>query len=760
MDNTNAVSGIFTFPPAPMLRRLGLSLLMICGQALAGAAANDDPYTSEDSCAACHPAQFQAWSGSQHDLAMQAATPATVLGDFNERHFRYAGIDSVFRRRQDSYYVFTDDARGQGTEFPIAYTFGVAPLQQYLVAFPGNRLQALSIAWDVGGKRWFHLYPEEKITYRDELHWTGPAQNWNYMCAECHATGYRKAYDAAAGIYRSQAARYDVGCQACHGPAARHVQRWQNRPPDEDTAGKGKQDFAVDLAARDSDRQIDACARCHSHRIALTDDYRAGQALLDTHLPSLLTDPLYFADGQIRGEVYVYGSFVQSKMYAHGVRCSDCHDPHSGRPRAAGNALCTVCHQTGVARDRPAVDLSTLKHQDYDTAAHHFHSPGKPGSFCVDCHAPTRTYMQIDPRRDHSFRIPRPEVASAVGAPDACTGCHRQRSAQWAAQRIAGWYQRKPAAPDHYGLALDAGRRGKAGAVSGLYALVTDTAQPTIVRATALQLLSTYPGRRSAEALVQALADSAAMVRRVAVSGLASMDAGRKTALLPPLLTDPIRAVRMETARLLAPLRQTLPTAAQARLDSAMGEYLASQQQNADRPEALTNLGNFYASRGAGGQAEQYFRRALALDARCVVAYAALADLLRARHEDAAATELLRAGLRQQPHAALLHEMLGFALVRLNRKSEALPEFAASASDAPDSSRAQYVYAVALHDAGRGDDALRLLETAARKQGDRNVLLALTAYHRDRGDVTKANHYLQTLRAINPEDPALSSPGR
>ena len=321
----------------------------------------------------------------------------------------------------------------------IKYTFGVSPLQQYLVEFPDGRLQALPIAWDTrpmeqGGQRWFHLYPEEQITHDDELHWTRAAQNWNFMCADCHSTGVRKNYDPVADRFETQWAEIDVACEACHGPASRHL-AWAEakeagKPWDEDE-NKGltvrldeRRDItwtvdpatgnAVRSKPRTSERELEVCAQCHARRGQIAEDYVPGKPFLDDYRPALLEPPLYYADGQQRGEVYKWGSFLQSKMYAKGVTCSDCHEPHSGKLRASGNAVCTGCHLQGK----------------YDTAEHHHHPPGSAGAACAACHMPTTTYMVIDPRHDHSLRVPRPDLSVEFGTPNPCTGCHTDRDAR------------------------------------------------------------------------------------------------------------------------------------------------------------------------------------------------------------------------------------------------------------------------------------------------------------------------------------------
>jgi predicted CXXCH cytochrome family protein len=715
-------------------------------------------YVKEDNCADCHDVQAKAWAGSHHDLAMQEATEQTVLGDFKNARYSYHGVTSRFFRRDGKYFVTTDGPDGKLADFEIKHTFGVKPLQQYLIELPGGRLQTLSIAWDTQRKRWFHLYPNERVDHRDELHWTKPAQNWNHMCGECHATDYRKNYDAATHSYKTTATRFDVGCQACHGPASRHVE-WAKRAGDaavKSTRGERKRDFDVDLAAKDSRAQIETCARCHSRRATLSADYRHGAPLMDTHLPALLSERLYHADGQILDEVYEYGSFLQSRMYAKGLRCSDCHEPHSTMLRASGNALCITCHNATGPAAGPHIDVNGLKRKDYDSPAHHFHKSGKPGSLCVDCHAPARTYMVVDPRRDHSFRIPRPDVSVAISTPNACNQCHSKQIPKWAADAVAKWYGPNRRQEPHYGVALDAGRHAKPGAVPGLIRLAGDASQPAIVRATALDLLSRYPGRSALMALQNGLRDTDPLVRRAAVAGQERLAPAERVAALSPMLADPVRAVRIEAARLLAPAASSLAAERKPAFDRALAEFEAAQRENADRPESLANLGNLYSSRGDAARAEEAYRKAIALDVRFVPAYVNLADLYRAGRRDADAERVLRDGLRMVPNATALREALGFTLVRQGKKHEALAEFAAAVKAAPDDPRHTYIYAVALHDAGRRAEAIRLLESAAQRAGDRDVLLALAAFKRAAGDSASAARYLGRLAEINPDDPALA----
>ena len=442
-----------------------------------------DGYVDQARCTACHQPQAEAWANSHHSWSLRDAREGNVLGNFNDVRFTdESGVSMRFFKRDGLYFVNAEGEDGKPTDFPIAYTFGFDPLQQYLIERPGGRLQSLTVAWDnrptdAGGQRWYSLYPGQRFTPDDALHWTGRYQNWNAMCADCHSGNLHKGYDAASDSFRTTWSEQAVGCQSCHGPGQRHLD-WARQPtPATDSSGRGLQ---VDFHSTAKGYLVEQCARCHSRRQPLGNGNPPGQPLLDTLRPAVLSPGLYHADGQILDEVFEYGSFTQSKMFAKGVTCANCHDPHTTRLRAEGNDLCKACHN-------PAGNplFPSLAKEDYDRPQHHHHAPGSTGAQCVNCHMPTRTYMGVDVRRDHALRIPRPDLDASTGAPDACTGCHKGQDAQWAVKAIDGWFQH-PRRDTHYGETFAAARRQDPSVVPQLAKLIEDTTQPAIVRATAV----------------------------------------------------------------------------------------------------------------------------------------------------------------------------------------------------------------------------------------------------------------------------------
>jgi predicted CXXCH cytochrome family protein len=707
-------------------------------------------FVNEQQCAGCHATQFAEWQHSHHALAMQAATPATVLGDFHNRTFVGSGSNARFTRAADGgFIVRTEGVDGLQAEFPVKYVFGVAPLQQYLLELPRGKLQALSIPWDVKRQTWFHLYPHDNISPRDPLHWTQPAQNWNFMCAECHSTGVAKNYDPAHDAYATRWFQINVGCQACHGPGSKHVEWASSRTRGRavDATGKG---LVVDLDGVDSWVQIEACARCHSRRSVIAPNYAYGKRLLDSYRPVLLEETLYHADGQQQDEVYEYGSFLQSKMALKGLRCSDCHNPHNAQTRLQGNLLCMSCHNSQRGVLRAGIDVSGLQKKNYDSPEHYFHTPGQPGSRCVECHAPAKNYMVIDARVDHAFRIPRPDLTLRIGTPNACNGCHADKSPQWALGRIQKYH------PDfatdwHYGEALAAGRTAGAGAVTQLRRVIGSNRYAAIVRASALRLLQRYPRAFSDDIVRATLSDSDPLVRLQAVTNFAERPVEQRQRWLTPMLQDSVRAVRIEAARLLAPLApQSIPG-----LPPALAELERSYIANFDRPEARAGLADLRVTQGRRDEAGRIYREALRLWPDSLEIQVNLAELYRLQGREHESERLLRDASRQHPDDPVAVQALAFSLIRQQRKSEALAllERAARGGHSPEAS---YLFGLALIDDGQRGRGLQVLKEALlRSPGDRDLMLALASQEQASGASDQAQLYLRRLAAINPEDPAL-----
>jgi len=706
----------------------------------------DATFVGSETCAACHAREAEAWSASHHALAMQPAREGTVLGNFAGAAFERAGVTTTFERSGDAFVVRPDAASGEPAGFEVAYTFGIEPLQQYLLETGGGRLQAFTVAWDArpaaaGGQRWLDLHGGEAIAADDPLHWTGLLQNWNSSCAECHSTDVRKAYEPSTDSYATRYSDFNVGCEACHGPGSSHA-----AAPTESGLGLGAiarvwvvpADGAiaerVPAADRAAGNELAVCAGCHSRRSQLTDEHEPGDAYLDGFRPALLTDPLYHADGQIRDEVFVYGSFLQSRMHAAGVTCSDCHEPHSGRLRAEGNAVCGQCH-------RPTA---------YDTPAHHRHQQGGAGARCVDCHMPAETYMVVDPRRDHSFRVPRPDLSVGLGTPNACADCHEEPAA-WAAEQVSGWHPEGRSGEFHFALALAAGRSWSADRRQLLSRAVGDADMPAIVRATAMTLLAEQPDDAALAVLRSAIESGEPLLELAALDALAQFAVELRPELAQRFLTGAPRVLRVAAAEALVPARGLLSPRRQTDLDAALLELRAVQRFNADRPEGQVARASLELALGDPAAAEAALELAIAREPAFTAAYANLADLYRILGREAEGEQTLKDALSLAPDDAALVHALGLALARTGRGAEALPLLGRAALLAPDEPRFAYVHGVALNSLAGTDEALEALTRAhERFPGHADTLIALATIHRDQGNTADALRYARLLEAVSP----------
>lgn len=612
-------------------------------------------FVGRDSCVKCHQPEHAKFVGSHHDLAMDIATDKTVLGDFNDATLEHYGVTSKMFRKDGKYFINTEGPDGKLADFEIKYVFGVTPLQQYMVEFdrpadlPANeiaRLQVLRVSWDTLNKKWFHLDPpdvKEKLEPNDVLHWTGFAQCWNHMCADCHSTNLQKNYDVASGIYHTTFSEIDVSCEACHGPGSSHVQLASSMSPFWDR----KQGYALaKLKGTPNKPQVEMCATCHSRRRGVAPGYNASCGYYDHFANEYLHQNIYHADGQIQDEVYEYGSFIQSKMFHKGIRCSDCHDPHSAKLKFDGNKVCTSCHQHPAAK--------------YDTPNHHHHKEGSKGASCVECHMPATTYMDVDPRRDHSLRIPRPDLSVQLGTGNSCTGCHLKteypqqlqdektaalrerkdlksyadwlrfsergdeqvrdelkRLDKWSDAAIEKWYGKQRKREPHFAETLHAARSNAPDAEAKLLELLGKRSMPAIARATAALELRTYLNPQQTEsgvikALAAGLKDDEIQVRAACVIALQGAQDATARKLLLPLIDDPSRLVRTEAGRILARLPNSEFSGKELpRLRAVWKEVEDGAQIMNDRAEGHLMLGVLAESRGDLIAAQQHYETAV-----------------------------------------------------------------------------------------------------------------------------------------------------
>lgn len=728
-------------------------------------------FVGSETCAGCHQAEAKLWRGSQHQLAMAHATDKSVLGNFSDVTFDYFGVKSRFFRQGEKYLVETDGPDGKLGIFEIKYTFGVDPLQQYLVEFPDGRLQSLSIAWDTrpkdkGGQRWFHLYPNEEIRHDDVLHWTKLNQNWNFMCSECHSTGVRKNYDATNDRFATTFAEISVGCEACHGPGSRHAgwardkdSWWPLGKIDDPTMGLTERfserrdatwvpnaetgNVRRSSAPRTLRAEVETCGLCHARRGQFSEAWAPGQPLSDTHMVSPIGRGLYDADGQMLDveEAYNYGSFKQSKMFAAGVTCSDCHDPHNSKLRVAADSTCLQCHSP----------------DKYADVKHHRHEAVTPALACASCHMPTRIYMVVDTRHDHSFRIPRPDISVKLGTPNACNDCHVDKPPEWCAAAIERWYGPDRKGFQNYAEAFHSAWSNQSDAAKLLAVAAADRNTPAIARAGALSELGSRLTPATLDLARTSLKDSDPMVRIGALNMIENLPLEQRWSMASPVLSDPIRGVRIRTASILSDVPAArLSEADRGRFNRAAEQFIAAQQFNADRPEARTTLGAFYARRGRNSEAETEYKASLRLSPQFTGAAINLADLYRQTAREADGEKVLRNAIDAAPNDAGLHHALGLSLVRLKRPDDALVELGRATELDRHSARYAYVYGVALHSAGRQQEAIaQLKKSLAEHPENREIIMAIVSFSREAGDAATALQYAEQAAKIVPDDPGI-----
>jgi tetratricopeptide (TPR) repeat protein len=730
-------------------------------------------YVGTARCATCHAEQMQSWEGSHHDRAMEVPSEETVEGNFGDVTFTKKGVTSRFYRKDGDFFIRTEGADGQMEDYKVVYTFGVYPLQQYLVETNAGRLQVLPLCWDnrpekQGGQRWFHIHPDQRIKPDDPLFWTRPLQNWNRQCAECHSTNLKKNYDPKQDAYHTSFAQLDVSCEACHGPGSDHID-WANEAAGyASDSAEGKHD---ELSAKQmgltvglkpdqpatwtqdpetgqpkrteplqSRVQMQVCSRCHARRGVMSEHFVPGDDWLQTHRPRLLDQPLYESDGRIREEVYVWGSFRQSKMYHKGVRCTDCHNPHSLELELPKKQMCLKCHSG----------------DKYATKDHHFHEPGTQGASCISCHMPQETYMVVDPRRDHSFRIPRPDRSVRLGTRNTCNDCHGEKSFEWAAEHYRQWWG-DPGADDRpYAAALDAAWEGHPAAGSMLNQAARNTETPTIAQATALARLSNYPGRASLQTIQRQLDADSPLMRLAGIRALEAYQSPQRSELRwqlgAPLLDDANRMVRIEAARVLAGTRRSMPGPNRSSAyQKALEELRAYFQHNADQPGALVTKGNLALAFERSDKAIAAYRTAIERDPHAVAAYNNLADLYRSRGNEQKVMEVLRQGLERVPEAPALHQAMGLSLSRQNRTEAAIESLKKAHELGPANPQLAYMLAVAYHSAGQSDKALDTLKQAIDRHPRHGQLLTARAtIARDAGRYNAALDAAKRLNDLAP----------
>ncbi len=715
-------------------------------------------YVGKEACIECHEAEFKDWQGSDHDKSMDVANDFTVLGNFNDAVLvSKNGIEHRMYREGEKFMINTEGDDGKMHDYEVKYVFGWTPLQNYLVEFPGGRLQTLAVTWNTLDSCWYYMpdstYKDEVMDHHNWLYWTNQAQNWNSMCAYCHSTDLKKGYDHKTDSYHTTWSEIDVSCEACHGPGSYHI-KWANLP---EYARKKITNYGLTekTSGLTGKEYVDECARCHSRRSTLNDYDPHYKNIYDHIIPSLPVEPNYFIDGQIKDEDYVWGSFNQSKMYIWDVKCNDCHNVHSGKLvlPVETNELCLQCH----------------KAEDYDTPNHtHHKSFGEKGEAvisesgvkfevgsgtqCYNCHMHGRYYMGVDYRRDHSFRIPRPDLSEKLGTPNACNQCHADKSNKWSQNYIEKWFG--ISRPYQFGEAIFNAHQGVKGVDEQLFRIINapEEVYPLSKKATALSNL-TFENDSSYKVLYNALNSVEPQMRLIAVRTY-RIENQKDIDRLLPMLNDESEAVRVETANKLSFLTdEQVPVKYRKKFHEVLKEYEKVLQYNADFPMVKFSLGNFYYMRKNYPLAEKYYLAALEQDSELDVAKVNIAYVYSAMGKPDKAEKYLREIVDKNPDDPTTLYNLGLVLSETKKYKESLKYLIRASEQEGVNPRVFYNIAMMYDFFKDYDNAVKYLKLGIKKNPDVSGYANLYSYYQKYNKKKEANELAKEMMQKFPDDP-------
>lgn len=728
---------LFTFFLICLLLIFSVLLMERCqpeNKTLTGTEHNTNSYIGDQQCKNCHASQYNDWLKSDHFKAMEKPTDSTVSGNFNQASYTADGVTSTFFKRDGKFIINTQGDDGKNHDYEVKYTFGYFPLQQYLVAFPGGRMQATRLSWDSRNKKWFHQYAGQRIDYRDWLHWTRNAQNWNTMCSECHSTNLQKNYNLDEDTYNTTFSVLNVSCEACHGPGKLHVDYISSQ--DYKEGKKTPHSFLLLHKGSKQIAQINACAPCHAVKGNINAHKINSDELLDDYIPAIPNTERFYADGQVNDEDYNYTSFLQSKMFRRNVTCSNCHNPHSGKIYFTTNQLCLQCHA-----------------KTYDDPTHTFHAVNTAGAACKNCHMPGKIYMGNDLRHDHSFRVPRADLSVRYGTPNACNNCHKDKTSQWAAGAVEKWYG--PKRKYHFADDLIPGSKLDANSEAHLVKLLADTSVPAIIKATAANYLGSISTQSSMNALLSCLKNTNAQVRYEALRSLMNFSMGQYLNAIAPSLNDKVRAVRIAAADLFSTVpKEDIPSAyytAYTNASTELNNYLLYQ---ADFAHGNISIADHYMKINDQKNAEKFYLRALQKDSLVNLPRINLSLLYNSQGRNKEALDVLETAAKTNNKDAQVFYDLALLQNEMNNKAAALLNFQKAYELKIQDPRLFYNYALLLQQTGNSDKAIKVLETGLKiNSTSTSINYALAFIYFQNKQLAKARQYAMVLKRLDPNNP-------
>ncbi len=681
-------------------------------------------------CGSCHVQEYADWKKSDHYHSMLSADDSSVTGDFNNAMFSADGITSKFFKKNGQFIISTEGSDGLNHDFVVKYTFGHFPLQQYLIEFPGGRMQVARQSWDTKKQKWFHQYPERKIAPNDWLHWTNRGQNWNASCASCHSTNLQENYFAAEDSFHTTWSVVNVSCESCHGAGKKHIDYISSADYKSGETANG----SFILPDTNQLVQINSCAPCHSRRFTIDGKSPVTDELLNHFIPESPHKPAYHTDGQILEEDYEYASFLQSKMFQHNIKCSSCHNPHSGKLILSGNDLCLKCHS-----------------QSYTTPQHTMHKINSEGALCVSCHAPGKYYMGNDFRRDHSFRVPRPDLTVKFATPNACNSCHSDKSAKWASEQIIKHFNEKRSY--HFSEDLIPASMGLFSSIKNIEKLsMPDTSVPAIIRATAMYYATFVPHPSSVNILLKGLKDENSQVRYEALCSLKNFPVEQWKTEAEKLLNDKVKAVRIAAADLFLPYSDSLSVAGYNFFAVAKKELFDFLVRNSSEPNGRLMLADAQLRAKNYIDAEKNYLIALKMDSLLIQARLNLATFYSLRGDNKKALQQLKISEAISPNDEQVNYFLALLYAEMADLAFSEKYFKKLAATSKQS-KVFYNYGLVLEQMKQDKtaEAIYLQGLKFDKDNiDMNYVLALFYYNHDRK--TEALKYFGNLNRLLPDN--------
>lgn len=692
-------------------------------------------YVGDQSCKECHKREYQEWQQSHHFMSMLPANDSTVKGDFNNITFKGDGVTSRFFKKDNIFYINTEGEDGKNHDFEVKFTFGVIPLQQYLIQFPSGRLQVPRLSWDTKKNKWFNQYAGQKIPSHDWLHWTENSQNWNTMCAVCHSTNLRKNYDVHADKYKTSYSVINVSCESCHGAGKLHVDFAKSG--DYIKGNKKEEGYSKIISGNNPTEQLNKCAPCHALITEVSSSHIDSKEIMDNYIPQIPDTQNFYADGQVNNEDYNYTSFLQSKMHGMGVKCSDCHNPHSAKLKRVGNLTCTQCHVQNK----------------YDTPSHTFHKKENIGSKCVSCHMPGKVYMGNDLRHDHFFRVPRPDLSVRYGMPNACGSCHKDKSNKFLAESVVKWYG--PKRKYHFSDDLIPGSKLDKNSEAHLIHLINNKTVPAIIKATAAFYLGSIPTQTSLNSLLKCLDSKDAQVRYRALRSLSNFPTSGWIKAVGSLLTDKVRAVRIAAADLYItiPVEQ-IPTqyaAAFALANKELKSYLTYQT---DFSTGNVMLADYYFKLQDYNNAEKFYLRGLKKDSNMNYALLNLSTVYNIVGKNDEALNSLEKAIKNDPKNERIYYNMALIYNEIGNKEAAEKSFSKSIELKSTNPRVYYNYGLILNENKKFKEAVAVLQKGLTINPSATELLyALTFVHIQTKNIDKALQTAMKLKQLDPNNP-------